>query len=131
MHWWRRAYPGHTRAGYPPVGLVVTDAGSITLANRQEAVAGLSADCWVGSWWAITRHDNDGDGWREYHDAVPVVATTLELLAEHGRSGPSGGAMAARVGIWPGGTDRPSRAGRRSRSSNRRRTRCRTRPSSD
>ncbi|MFB7618694.1 hypothetical protein [Kitasatospora sp. NPDC056181] len=46
VHWWCRAYPGHTRAGYPPVALVVTDAGPVALANRQEAVAELPADCW-------------------------------------------------------------------------------------
>ncbi|WP_457034117.1 hypothetical protein [Kitasatospora sp. P5_F3] len=33
-------------------------------------------------------HNADGDGWHEYDDAVPVVATTLELLAEHGPLGP-------------------------------------------
>ncbi|MFJ5927545.1 hypothetical protein ACIQF6_33620 [Kitasatospora sp. NPDC092948] len=30
----------------------------------------------------------DGDGWRECDDAVPVVVTILELLAEHGPLGP-------------------------------------------
>lgn len=51
VHWWRRTWPGHTRAGYPSVALVVTDAGPLALANRQEAVADLSAECWHGSWW--------------------------------------------------------------------------------
>ncbi|GAA2752905.1 hypothetical protein GCM10010440_70790 [Kitasatospora cinereorecta] len=27
VHWWRPAYAGHIRAGYPPVALVVTGAG--------------------------------------------------------------------------------------------------------
>ncbi|MGW2376575.1 replication-relaxation family protein [Kitasatospora sp. NPDC001683] len=88
VHWWRRAYPGHTRAGYPPVALVVTDAGPVALANRQEAVAELSAEVWGGRWCTVRRDDNDGDGWRVYDDAVPVVATTLEMLAEHGPLGP-------------------------------------------
>ncbi|WP_344469056.1 replication-relaxation family protein [Kitasatospora kazusensis] len=89
VHWWRRTWPGpHSRAGYPPVALVVTGAGPVALANRQDAVADLAGDAWGGSWWTITRHDNDGDGWREYDDAVPVIATTLELLAEHGPLGP-------------------------------------------
>ncbi|MFF2148637.1 replication-relaxation family protein [Kitasatospora sp. NPDC058190] len=88
VHWWRRAYPGHTRVGYPPVALVVTDAGPVALANRQEAVAELSAECWIGQRYTVRRDDNDGDGWRVYDDAVPVVATTLELLAEHGPLGP-------------------------------------------
>ncbi|MFE7529365.1 replication-relaxation family protein [Kitasatospora sp. NPDC057542] len=89
VHWWRRTYPGpHTRPGYPPVALVVTGAGPVALANRQEAVADLSAECWRGTGWTVTQDDNDGDGWREYDDAVPVLATTLELLAEHGPLGP-------------------------------------------
>ncbi|MFD0344879.1 hypothetical protein ACFQ0M_00010 [Kitasatospora aburaviensis] len=89
VHWWRRTYPGpHTRPGYPPVALVVTGAGPVALANRQEAVADLSAECWRGTGWTVTQDDNDGDGLREYDDAVPVLATTLELLAEHGPLGP-------------------------------------------
>ncbi|GAA1993395.1 hypothetical protein GCM10009738_87950 [Kitasatospora viridis] len=103
VHWWRRTWPGHTRPGhtrpghtrpghtrpgYPPVALVVTDAGPLALANRQQAVADLARDAWGGAWWTITRHDNDGDGCREYDDAVPDIATTLELLAEHGPLGP-------------------------------------------
>ncbi|MFI9276051.1 hypothetical protein ACIGXM_36020 [Kitasatospora sp. NPDC052896] len=75
VYWWRRAWPGHTRAGYPPVALVVTDAGPVALANRQEAVAELSAECWGGQRYTAPRDDNDGDGWREYDDAVPVNAS--------------------------------------------------------
>ncbi|MFJ9777879.1 replication-relaxation family protein [Kitasatospora sp. NPDC101157] len=87
VHWWRRAWPGHTRPGYPPVALVVTDAGPLALANRQQAVADLSAGCWRGRGCREVRDDND-DGWREYDDAVPIVATTLELLAARGPLGP-------------------------------------------
>ncbi|MQS16531.1 hypothetical protein F7Q99_31160 [Streptomyces kaniharaensis] len=47
----------------------------------------MSAGCWRGRWRKVVRDYND-DGWREYDDAVPVVATTLELLAEHGPLGP-------------------------------------------
>ncbi|OKI99915.1 replication-relaxation family protein [Kitasatospora sp. CB01950] len=88
VHWWRRAYPGHTRPGYPPVALVVTDAGPVALANRQQAVADLARDAWGGFWWTMRSDNTGGDGWREYDDAVPVIATTLELLAEHGPMGP-------------------------------------------
>ncbi|MGW6914707.1 hypothetical protein ACWGB8_12960 [Kitasatospora sp. NPDC054939] len=87
VHWWRRTWPGHTREGYPPVALVFTGAGPLALANRQQAVADLSAPCWRGQWWGFDRDDTD-DGWRTYDDAVPVVATTLQLLAEHGPLGP-------------------------------------------
>ncbi|WP_159028405.1 hypothetical protein [Kitasatospora sp. MY 5-36] len=88
VHWWRRTWPGHSRPGYPPVALVVTDAGPVALANRQRAVADLAREDWGGSWWTIRAHDAGGDGWREYDDAVPVIATTLDLLAEHGPMGP-------------------------------------------
>ncbi|MDH6710073.1 hypothetical protein P3T27_006822 [Kitasatospora sp. MAA19] len=88
VHWWRRTWPGHTRAGYPPVALVVTDAGPVALANRQQNAAELSAEVWGGQWCTVRREDNDGDGWRVYDDAVPVVVTTLELLAEPGPLGP-------------------------------------------
>ncbi|MER7756394.1 hypothetical protein [Kitasatospora sp. NPDC097643] len=68
--------------------MVVTDAGPVALANRQEAVVDLSAECWDGQQYTVHRDDNDGDGWHEYDDAVPILATTLELLAEHGPLGP-------------------------------------------
>ncbi|MFD7735760.1 replication-relaxation family protein [Kitasatospora phosalacinea] len=88
VHWWRRSWPGHTRPGYPPIALVVAGAGPVALEGRQQAVADLARDAWGGSWWTIRSDNAGGDGWREYDDAVPVVATTLELLAEHGPLGP-------------------------------------------
>ncbi|MFE4973570.1 hypothetical protein ACFRAR_15825 [Kitasatospora sp. NPDC056651] len=60
VHGWRRTWPGHTRAGYPPVALVVTDAGPLALAGRQQAVADLSADCWRGRWRREVRDNDDG-----------------------------------------------------------------------
>ncbi|MFF2146255.1 replication-relaxation family protein [Kitasatospora sp. NPDC058190] len=90
VRWWRRTWPGQTRAGYPPVALVVTDAGPVAPANRQEAVAELSAEVWGGRWCTVHRDDDDGDGWRVYDDAVSIIATTPELLAEHGPLGRAG-----------------------------------------
>ncbi|MEU1509893.1 hypothetical protein [Kitasatospora sp. NPDC005748] len=46
------------------MALVVTDAGPVALADRQEAVAELSVECWRGRWCGEVRDDN-GDGWRE------------------------------------------------------------------
>ncbi|MFI8085888.1 replication-relaxation family protein [Kitasatospora sp. NPDC086009] len=88
VHWWRRTWPDHNRPGYPPVALVVTDASPTALAKRQEKVANLSTKVWRGRWETVRLDDNDGDGWREYDDCVPVIATTLQLLAEHGPLGP-------------------------------------------
>ncbi|TYC68804.1 hypothetical protein [Streptomyces sp. CB01881] len=36
VYWWRRTWPGPSRAGYPPVALAVTDAGPVALANRRQ-----------------------------------------------------------------------------------------------
>ncbi|WP_380282520.1 hypothetical protein [Kitasatospora purpeofusca] len=57
VHWWRRTWLGHTRPGYPPVALVVTGAGPVALANRQEAVADLSVEVWGGQWPSIVGSD--------------------------------------------------------------------------
>ncbi|MFF2149471.1 hypothetical protein [Kitasatospora sp. NPDC058190] len=51
-------------------------------------MAELSAEVWGGQRYTVPRDDNDGDGWREYDDAIPVIATMLELLAEYGPLGP-------------------------------------------
>ncbi|MGW2402471.1 replication-relaxation family protein [Kitasatospora sp. NPDC001664] len=88
VHWWRRAWPDHDRPGYPPVALVVTDASPAALANRQEKVAALARDAVGAAWWTMPGDEAGGDGWHKYEDAVPVVATTLELLAGHGPLGP-------------------------------------------
>ncbi|MFD7907061.1 replication-relaxation family protein [Kitasatospora sp. NPDC059747] len=55
------------------------------LADRESAERAVH--CWRGRWRREVRDYND-DGWRECDDAVPVVATTLELLAGHGLLGP-------------------------------------------
>ncbi|MFI5534213.1 hypothetical protein ACIA8O_37325 [Kitasatospora sp. NPDC051853] len=58
------------------------------MANRQEKVAALARDAVGAAWWTMPGGKAGGDGWHEYDDAVPVVATTLQLLAEHGPLGP-------------------------------------------
>ncbi|MEU9617394.1 hypothetical protein AB0D56_38715, partial [Streptomyces sp. NPDC048209] len=58
-----------------------------TSRGPHQVFADVSADCWRGRWCKEGRNDND-DGWREHHDVVPIVATTLDLLAECGPLGP-------------------------------------------
>ncbi|MGA5823927.1 replication-relaxation family protein [Kitasatospora sp. NPDC094028] len=86
--WWRRAWPGtDAQAGYPLVALVVTGAGPVALANRQQAVADLSAETWGGRWRREVRDCND-DGWRVYDDAVPVGSRSRwSCWPSAGRSG--------------------------------------------
>ncbi|MDH6711361.1 hypothetical protein P3T27_008119 [Kitasatospora sp. MAA19] len=85
VHWWRRAYPGHTREGYPPVALVLTGASATTLNNRAAAIGDLAAEFWRGRHHR-TRYPDDW--WRDYADAVPVLVASLDKLAELGPMGP-------------------------------------------
>ncbi len=85
VHWWRRAYPGHTREGYPPVALVLSGAGATTLNNRAAQVGDLAAEFWRGRHHR-TRYPDDW--WRDYADAVPVLVASLDKLAELGPMGP-------------------------------------------
>ncbi|MFD7206281.1 hypothetical protein [Streptomyces sp. NPDC059893] len=47
-----------------------------------ERVAGLTRHHWQGRWYR-------GGGFYSYDGCIPVVATTLELLREHGPAGPA------------------------------------------
>ncbi|MFD7645715.1 replication-relaxation family protein [Kitasatospora sp. NPDC059795] len=82
--WWRQAYPGHTRDGFPPIALVVTGTGPQALTNRLQAIYDLSREYFLPR----RRKDQYGeDSWCDYDDAIPVIATTLELLQQYGPMG--------------------------------------------
>ncbi|MET8630562.1 replication-relaxation family protein [Kitasatospora sp. NPDC004669] len=82
VHWWRRACPGHTRAGYPPIALVVTDAGPTALARRQEAVAGLLVQAWRGQWCTVVR---DAGATQARQEAILAEALREEYFKDGGR----------------------------------------------
>lgn len=83
-HWWRRAYPGAARESYPPVALVLADAGAKTLNNRAAMICDLTAEFWRGR---RRTEEYSMDGWLDYGDSVPIPVASLDTLT---RLGPMG-----------------------------------------
>ncbi|MFJ4681577.1 hypothetical protein [Kitasatospora sp. NPDC088783] len=83
-YWWRRAYPGSPREGYPPVVLVLAGASATTLNNPAGQVGDLAADFWRGRRRA---EEYSTDSWLDYSDSIPIPVTSLDKLAELGPMG--------------------------------------------
>jgi protein involved in plasmid replication-relaxation len=88
---WRtrwHAPPTEREDPHLPVVLVFTGAGPRGLRQRMKAVADLARPSWQPTWtrWSML---DESDGYRTYADRIPVLATTLERLAEHGPWGPA------------------------------------------
>jgi len=77
---WFLRYGRGRGEGHPPVALVFGGAGTRGLANTMQRVEELSRACWEPKSY-------EGVTWRSYADAIPVIATTQQLLAEHGADG--------------------------------------------
>ncbi|MFD5372624.1 replication-relaxation family protein [Streptomyces sp. NPDC127103] len=75
---------------HPPVLLVFHQGGKRSAKNQMERVADLTRSHWQGRWYKER-------GYHSYDGCIPVVATTLELLREHGTAGPA---------FWRYGRDR-------------------------
>ncbi|MFC8678001.1 hypothetical protein ACFUEN_35570 [Streptomyces griseorubiginosus] len=69
------------RRAHPPVLLAFHQVGKRTARTQIERVAELAREHWQGEW-------AEG-GFRIYNGKMPIVATTLELLREHGPAGPA------------------------------------------
>jgi hypothetical protein len=67
---------------HPPVLLVFHQAGQRSAKNQMARVADLTRHHWQGIW------HREG-GYHSYDHRIPIVATTLELLREHGPAGPA------------------------------------------
>jgi hypothetical protein len=88
---WKQMYPGHRREGYPPLAIVFTGradrpVSEQALLNRLETIGEATRE-----YWAPVRrreHSYDHDTWLDYQDAIPIIATTLSLLQQHGPLGP-------------------------------------------
>lgn len=87
---WRTVWPENPRAGHPPVALVFTkDVGPKAMQARMREVGTLTRAHWRGTWNADhTPQGQKPDGYRDYDQAVPLLATTLRLLAAKGPHGP-------------------------------------------
>jgi hypothetical protein len=77
--WWAPEWEGHERV-HPPVLLVFHQVGKRSAKSQMQKVAGLTRPHWQG------RRDRE-DGFHSYDGCIPIVATTLELLREHGPAG--------------------------------------------
>ncbi|MGP3992054.1 replication-relaxation family protein [Streptomyces sp. 3N207] len=82
---WRTRWSAPKWEGYervhPPVLLVFHQAGKRNARNQMQKVADLTRQHWQGKWTE--------DGFHSYDGRIPIVATTLELLREHGPAGPA------------------------------------------
>ncbi|MFF0630245.1 replication-relaxation family protein [Streptomyces sp. NPDC004296] len=67
---------------HPPVLLVFHQVGKRSAKNQITRVAELTRSHWQGRW------DRE-DGYHSYDDRIPIVATTLDLLRDHGPAGPA------------------------------------------
>lgn len=83
---WRTRWAAPEWEGYervhPPVLLVFHEVGKRPARRQMAKVADLTRPHWQGKW-------HREDGYRSYDKCIPVVATTLELLREHGPAGPA------------------------------------------
>lgn len=75
---------------HPPVLLVFHQGGKRSAKNQMERVADLTRPHWKGHWY-------EERGYHSYAGRIPIVATTLERLREHGPAGPA---------FWRYGRDR-------------------------
>ncbi|MEV7004111.1 replication-relaxation family protein [Streptomyces sp. NPDC093982] len=67
---------------HPPVLLVFHQVGKRSAKNQMQKVAHLTRRHWQGIW-------HREEGFHSYDGCIPIVATTLELLREHGPAGPA------------------------------------------
>ncbi|MDX3748731.1 replication-relaxation family protein [Streptomyces sp. AK08-02] len=79
--WSAPAWEGYERV-HPPVLLVFHQLGKRSTKSQIQKVADLTRDHWQGRW-------HREEGFHSYDGCIPVVATTLELLREHGPAGPA------------------------------------------
>lgn len=83
---WRTRWSAPGAKGYervhPPVLLVFHQVGKRSAKSQMTNVADLTRPHWQGRW------DRE-DGFHSYNGRIPIVATTLELLCEHGPAGPA------------------------------------------
>ncbi|MER8235113.1 replication-relaxation family protein [Streptomyces sp. NPDC094049] len=82
---WRTRWSAPSGEGYerahPPVLLVFHHVGRRSAKKQMEAVAALTRHHWKGHW-------DSEDGCHSYDGRIPIVATTLDQLREHGPAGP-------------------------------------------
>ncbi|WP_078635886.1 replication-relaxation family protein [Streptomyces sp. NRRL F-2890] len=84
---WRTLYGDSGREGHPPVAVVFTGAGPRSLANREQQLGELTRSHWAGHRRSASSWLEPEESYVDYSDAIPIIATTLDLLREHGPLG--------------------------------------------
>ncbi|MFE5095947.1 replication-relaxation family protein [Streptomyces sp. NPDC056638] len=79
--WSAPAWEGYERV-HPPVLLVFHQGGKRSIKSQMAKVADLTRPHWKGAW-------QRSESFHSYDGCIPIVATTLELLREHGPAGPA------------------------------------------
>ncbi|MHC3455713.1 replication-relaxation family protein [Streptomyces prasinus] len=79
---WSAPAPDEYERVHPPVLLVFHQAGQRSVKNQMARVADLIRHHWQGRW-------HPEGGYHSYDRCIPIVATTLEELREHGPAGPA------------------------------------------
>ncbi|MET7543582.1 replication-relaxation family protein [Streptomyces sp. NPDC005507] len=79
--WSAPAWEGYERV-HPPVLLVFHQVGKRSAKSQMGKVADFTRHHWQGRW-------HGEGGFHSYDGCIPIVATTLELLREHGPAGPA------------------------------------------
>lgn len=79
---WSAPAPEDYERVHPPVLLVFHQVGKRPAKTQMARVADLTRHHWQGRW-------HREHGYHSYDGRIPVVATTLDLLREHGPAGPA------------------------------------------
>ncbi|MFJ5787942.1 replication-relaxation family protein [Streptomyces hydrogenans] len=79
---WSAPAPEEYERVHPPVLLVFHEAGQRSAKRQMVKVANLTRHQWQGVW-----HEEGGH--HSYDRRIPIVATTLQELREHGPAGPA------------------------------------------
>ncbi|WP_245766985.1 replication-relaxation family protein [Streptomyces colonosanans] len=79
--WAAPEWDGYERV-HPPVLLVFHQAGKRSAKSQMTKVADLTRHHWQG-------RSHREDAYHSYDGCIPIVATTLDLLREHGPAGPA------------------------------------------
>lgn len=86
---WSAPDDGGRGQAHPPVAIVFTKSmGAEAMDACMRGIADLSAPVWAGTWHAGFGKVSEGDGYRTFEDAVPVVTCRLDRLQAEGPHGP-------------------------------------------
>lgn len=84
---WRTLFTDHGGEGHPPVAVVFADRPEAELERRMKRMREDTTEFWAGRRYRSVDGFDQDDPYTDYSDAIPVLATTLKQLREHGPHG--------------------------------------------